>query len=147
MTSWGIVTYSLVVFWLMPGAYWRPSAMSLLVTWAIGEANFSLTNTHVPELLYYFCDITVLVTVLLFRTHWTDFIIILPFPCMWYLYGADKTYSNWLILVLLTLGQFIAAGPWKRARDSKPAPLMIGEFLTDFAGFIRWRFFGRRVHA
>lgn len=112
MTIWGIILYSVVLLWLMPGAFWRPVAVSLLLTWGFCEAVYAFTGVHVPRDLYYVCDAIVLFVIATQRSHWSDLLIIPLTVAQWRFYPEPVSRQTWFIMYWLALTQFIIAGPW-----------------------------------
>lgn len=136
MTWWGWLMFGTVALWLLPGSLWRPVALALLVQWAVAEGYYQATHDRFPRLIYIAGDIAVIAAVVFARRHWLDWLAILPYPAVWYLYAQDDTRANWIALYWIALGQFAIAGPWSQARSEMT---IAGEFLQDLAGFIRSR--------
>lgn len=112
MTSYGIVLYAVVALWLMPGAIWRPVAMALLMTWAVGEGSYYITGNQIPLKLYYMGDLIVAGVALMRRSHWSDLAVIPLIAAQWYWYQAPFGREQWMWLYFLTLAQMVACGPW-----------------------------------
>lgn len=112
MSALGVIMYALVALWLAPGSLWRPVAFALLIQWSVGEFVFLQTGDFVPVQFYIPFDIAVIIAVLFLRSHWSDWLIIAPYPLVWWLYTEPETHSQWMALFWIAAGQFILAGPW-----------------------------------
>lgn len=108
----GWLMFGTVALWLVPGSLWRPVALALLAGWFVAEAMFMLTGDRFPLRLYAAGDLAVIATVLLFRSHWSDWLILSPYPLVWWLYTRPETRGEWIALYWIALAQFVAAGPW-----------------------------------
>lgn len=104
--------FGTVALWLVPGSFWRPIALALLVQWAAAEAYYQLTDVRVPLLIYAVGDLAVIAAALLARSHWSDWLIIAVYPLVWVLYLQDHTRDQWIALYFIALAQFVLAGPW-----------------------------------
>jgi len=108
----GWLMFGVVALWLVPGSLWRPVALALLVGWYVPEVMFAFTNDYLPLSIYVAADIAVIAAVLLFRSHWSDWLILAPYPVVWWFYTLPETRGQWLALYWIAFVQFIVAGPW-----------------------------------
>jgi hypothetical protein len=125
-----------VALWLAPGSLWRPCALALLVQWAIAEGLYQAAGNRLPLPVYVAGDLAVLAALVFRGSHWTDWLVALPYPVVWTLYAMPASREQWIWLYWIALGQMVAAGPWVQARQEVT---ILGEFLHDLAGFIRTR--------
>lgn len=114
----GFVMFGLVSLWLAPGSLWRPVALALLVQWVGAEFLYQLTGSFVPVRMYIPTDIAVIVAVIVFRSHWSDWLIIAPYPVVWRLYAQPVSHGQWTALFWIAAGQFLIAGPWPQIQRS-----------------------------
>lgn len=112
MTWLGAIMYGTVVLWLAPGSLFRPVALALLIQWGAGELIFLTTGDYVPAHAYIPFDMAVIFAVLFLRSHWSDWLIIAPYPLVWWLYLQPETREQWIALYTIALVQFLIAGPW-----------------------------------
>lgn len=120
MNAWGWVVFAVVALWLAPASLWRPSALALLIQWSVGEAVYQLTGDFIPLPVYVVGDCAVIAAVYLWRSHWSDWLILAVYPVVFWLYTIPETRGQWVALYLLTLVQFVLAGPWPNMARSLP---------------------------
>lgn len=109
---WQIAIYALVVLWVFPGSLWRPVALAILVQWGIAEGAYAVFGDHISLPVYIVGDCAIIATVWLWRSHWSDWIIIALYPFVWYLYTLPETRDQWVSLYWVAVAQMIVAGPW-----------------------------------
>ena len=112
MTIYGAIVYTIVALWLAPGSLWRPVALVLLLQWGIGEAVYTVTGDHISLPVYIVGDCAVIAVAFLWRSHWSDWLIISAYPLVWALYVQTETRDQWLCLYWIAVAQMIVAGPW-----------------------------------
>ena len=132
----GALVYAVAALWLLPTSWWRPVALALLIQWALAEVAYEVWGDFIPLPVYLVGDCAVIVTAWLWRSHWTDWLVIAPYPYVWFLYGTPETRDQWTTLYWIALAQFVMAGPWVQARREVT---IFGEFAADLTGFIRSR--------
>jgi len=115
MNPYQCLMYAVMALWLAPGSLWRPVALALLLQWAIGEAIYMRAGVHVPVAYYFFTDIAVCVTALLWRSHPSDLWVISVYPVVWFFYTKP---DNWYPLYWIAVIQFIMAGPWPQLQNA-----------------------------
>lgn len=111
---YGIALFGLALLWLAPASLFRPVALVLLIQWVAAELTYQLTGNFQPTLVYLAGDIAVCVTVLLFRSHWSDWLVVLSYPVVWWAYTLEPSRDQWLLLYWIVLAQFLIAGPWPK---------------------------------
>lgn len=112
MSPWGWTMFAIVLLWLAPGSLWRRSALALLVQWSICEAQYRVTGDRSPMAVYIVGDCAVIAVVVLWRSHWSDWLIVACYPVVWWLYCTPETREQWIALYAIALVQFLIAGPW-----------------------------------
>lgn len=117
----GQLMFGTALLWLAPGSLWRPIALALLVQWGAAEAWFQVTGGYWPTAVYLVGDIAVIVCALLWRSHWSDWLIIAPYPLVWWLYEQPETPGQWQALYWIMLAQMILAGPWPQIQRTLSA--------------------------
>lgn len=115
MTAYGILIYTIVALWLAPGSLWRPVALALMVQWSVGEAIYAHTGIHVHTDYYRITDRLIIAVVLIWRSHPSDWLVIAPYPIVWFLYTQDH---NWYPLYWIAVFQFVLAGPWPQLQNA-----------------------------
>ncbi len=116
----GYLMYATVALWLAPGGIWRPVALALLTQWAVGEFIFAGLGEFVPVWAYLPFDLAIIAVVVAMRSHWSDWLVVAPYPAVWWLYAQPVSQAQWEALYWIALAQFIVAGPWPqimRGRD------------------------------
>lgn len=111
----GWLLYCVVCVWLAPATLWRPVALALLLTWGAAEVAYLSGGHFEPLWLYVPGDLIVIATILHARSHWTDWLILAPYPLIWWLYTEPQSPAQWAALYWIALMQFILAGPWVQA--------------------------------
>lgn len=104
--------FAVVALWLAPASLWRPSALALLIQWSVGEAVYQLTGDFIPLPVYMVGDCAVIAVVYLWRSHWSDWLILAVYPVVFWLYTIPETRQQWISLYYLALVQFVLAGPF-----------------------------------
>lgn len=104
--------YGTALVWLTPATLWRPVALALLLQWVAGELQFIPGGSFEPKLIWMIGDLCVIGTVLFLHRHWSDWLLLLPYPAVWWLYTQPETQAQWMALYWITLAQFVIAGPW-----------------------------------
>lgn len=112
MSPWGWVIFATVALWLAPGSLWRFSANALLIQWFAGEWIYQVTGDRLPTALFVAGDLAVIAATVFRRSHWSDWLIVAPYPVVWWLYAMPQTREQWIALYLIALAQFVLAGPW-----------------------------------
>lgn len=112
MTWWGWLLFGTVALWLAPGSFWRPCALALLLQWGISETLYQWSGERMPMGVYLVGDMAVVACVLLARSHWSDWLVIAPYPIVWWLYAMPESREQWITLYWLALAQMLIAGPW-----------------------------------
>ena len=108
----GWLLYGVVALWLLPASFTRPVALALLLQWFAGEVQFLYAGDYEPMLIWVAGDMAVFATVLMFRSHWTDWLILLPYPLVWWLYMQPESQTQWMALYWIVVCQMLLAGPW-----------------------------------
>lgn len=108
------IIYAVIALWLSPGSLWRPVALALLLQWSVAEGVYLATRDHVSLPVYIVGDCAVVAVVLLWRSHWSDWLVVAPLPLVWCLYVMPETRGQWEALYWIALGQFVVAGPWPK---------------------------------
>lgn len=108
----GQLHYGLAVLWLLPATRWRPVALALLCGFVAAQFEFMRFGDWSPIAAYLVFDAAVIATVLLWRSHWSDWAVIGLLPVAWYFYTRPDTRETWLWLYWLNIAQFVIAGPW-----------------------------------
>lgn len=116
MTIYGAILYTIVALWLAPGSLWRPVALVLLAQWGIGEAVYVATGDRISLPVYIVGDCAVIAVTYLWRSHWSDWLVVAPIPVAWWLYTIPETRAQWFALYWLALAQFVIAGPWPQVQ-------------------------------
>ena len=116
MSYLGWIMYGTVALWLAPGSLWRPVAVALLAEWYIAEVNYLFFKDFEPLTIYYIGDAAVVFTVVFFHSHWSEWLILSPYPLVWWLYEQPETQAQWAALYWIALIQFILAGPWPQTQ-------------------------------
>lgn len=132
----GWLLYGVVVFWLVPGAIWRPAALALLLSWFAGELAWEELHIYVPLKLYIAADACVIASVLARQRGATDWLILAIFPIEWVCYFTPMPErQQWFWLYWLVLMQFILAGPWVQVQRAIPWPTHGPRKPIDFRRF------------
>ena len=122
--------FGLAVIWVAPGSLWRPVALALLLQWGLIEGSYQITLNQFPDELSRITDIMVIATVLCSRfapqvkfvqPHWSDWLIILLYPVVWWLYEQSDTRDKWIALYWIVIVQFLIAGPWPQIQRALSA--------------------------
>ena len=98
--------------WLVPGSLFRTSALALLLGWMVAEGLYQALGIRLWGPVYFGLDLLVVGAVVFRRSHWSDWLILLPYLWLWPHYGAPVTRDSWIAAYWLTMAQFIIAGPW-----------------------------------
>jgi hypothetical protein len=109
VSPWGILIYATVCLWLAPGALFRPTALILLLGWTVAEVWYEATGDSIPMKIYLPFDFMTLAVVDLYRSHWSDWLIVPLIFVQWHWYGQP---NPWIWLYWTAWLQFVIAGPW-----------------------------------
>lgn len=114
-------------------AAWRnPTALALVISWALAEWVYLRTGNNLPVNFYLFPDLAVIAVIVAKAERTTaDRLVMLIFPVMWVIYlTSDATlhpYYRWFALWFLALAQFATVGcesllTFRRSRAASDTP-------------------------
>lgn len=112
MSIWGWFIFGVAALWLAPGSLFRPVALVLLLGWVTAEGWYQATGDKVPMRIYLPFDFVALATIVLSRSHWSDWLIVPLIWWQWWWYGQVEDRQQWIWLYWLSVAQFLIAGPW-----------------------------------
>jgi hypothetical protein len=107
----GIITYCIVIPWLLAGAFVHETAAVLLAQWTMAEVNWIMTGDQMPLPLYIATDLTAALLVWQWKTG-KDWAVLAFFVPMWLSYRYLGGAAQWWTLLGLFWAQAIIAGPW-----------------------------------
>lgn len=161
------MTWPQIVMWLVvagigvPAAAYNRTALALVLSWALAEVVWRVTEDPLPIFLYILCDYAVLLVIFIkpervdcfpYRTlrdqikalwierHIGDRYVLMIFPLMWITYVAPVSdYYRWWTLWGLVIAQFVAAGweafiTWRSKSKGTKAETPPGTLRWGFAG-------------
>lgn len=130
-----VITHTLLAVLILSAAR-SNVAMVLFFAWAAGQIFWSETGNVLPIKLYLLTDTCAIVTMLALWLFFTGerfprWVLSMYIP-IWIAYCLPYGDLQWYTLWALTLGQFVAAGPWWMIRNHRDGR---GLFAGDVSRF------------
>lgn len=113
---WTLAVTCVLVAWAIVAGPWRLGSVALAASWMIAQTWFYCTGEAVPVKLYYLLDVYSIAVLILWRTTWSDWLIVALYPVEWYVYENLAGVDQWWILWALSGVQLMLAGPWAQVQ-------------------------------